>query len=127
MSHQDVQIPPGLYPHMATLYEYNQLHHELRRCSVGVALGSHDLGVATFAAELFHRKLFPLLVFTGANSPTTAGVFPEGEAYRYRQHALELGVPEEAILTETRALNTWQNIEFTRQLLLHHDLHPNQF
>jgi hypothetical protein len=41
----------------------------LRPCSAGIGLGSHDLGVATFAADLYHAGLFPVLVFSGGNSP----------------------------------------------------------
>jgi hypothetical protein len=43
--------------------------HELGSVDVAIGLGSHDLGVAT--AELYHSGLFPTLVFTGGNSPTT--------------------------------------------------------
>jgi uncharacterized SAM-binding protein YcdF (DUF218 family) len=93
------------------------MHHALRPSDVGIGLGSHDLGVATFAAELYHQGIFPLIVFTGANAPTTKERFPRGEALHYREHALELGVPDDAILVEPRATNTGQNIEFTRELL----------
>lgn len=94
--------------------------HAPRACSVAVALGSHDLGVATAAAQLYHRGLFPLLVLTGGNSPTTRGRFPRGEAVHYRDHVLGLGVPAPAVLVEPRAANTGQNITFTRDLLRGH-------
>lgn len=99
------------------IWDYHQLGHELRPVSVGIGLGSHDLGVATFAAGLYRRGLFPRLVFTGANSPTTAARFPRGEAVHYRDHAIELGVPAEAVVVEPRATNTGQNIAYTRELL----------
>ncbi|HEY3562654.1 MAG TPA: YdcF family protein [Kribbella sp.] len=99
------------------IWDYHQLGHELRPVSVGIGLGSHDLGVATFAAGLYRRGLFPRLVFTGANSPTTAARFPRGEAVHYREHAIELGVPAGAIVVEPRATNTGQNIAYTRELL----------
>nr|WP_083269017.1 YdcF family protein [Lentzea guizhouensis] len=91
--------------------------HEPRPADVAIGLGSHDLGVATFAAELYHAGRFPLLVFTGGNSPTTAARFPRGEAVHYREHALALGVPDAAILVEPEAGNTGQNISLTRALL----------
>ncbi|MBI3687506.1 MAG: YdcF family protein [Actinobacteria bacterium] len=86
-------------------------------CSVAIGLGSHDLGVATAAARLYAAGLFPLLVFSGANSATSAPRFPRGEAVHYREHALALGVPAEAILIEPQATNTGQNIAYTRQIL----------
>ncbi|UED88580.1 YdcF family protein [Streptomyces profundus] len=91
--------------------------HRVRACDVAIGLGSHDLGVATFAAELYRAGLFPTLVFSGANSPTTAARFPRGEAVHYRERALELGVPSEAILVEPRAGNTGQNITLSRDVL----------
>jgi uncharacterized SAM-binding protein YcdF (DUF218 family) len=100
-----------------TLWDYHDMRHELRPSDVGIGLGSHDLGVATFAAELFHSGVFPLIVFTGANAPTTVERFPRGEAVHYREHALELGVPDNAILVEPEARNTGENITLTRRLL----------
>lgn len=102
---------------METLWDYHDLHHELRPVDVGIGLGSHDLGVATYTAELYHRGLFPRIVFTGANAPTTIERFPRGEAVHYRDHAVSLGVPAEAISVEPHATNTSQNLTYSRQLL----------
>lgn len=99
------------------LWDFHQLHHRPRSCDVAIGLGSHDLGVAALAAELYRAELFPTLVFTGGNSPTTASRFPRGEAMHYREHAIELGVPDSAILLETEAGNTGQNIAFSREVL----------
>ena len=122
------QAPNGLPHHILedarTLFDFNQLHHELRSCSVGIGLGSHDLGVADVTAALFHRGAFPIIVFTGANAPTTRDRFPGGEADHYRRRAIELGVPPEAILIEPRATNTRENIEFSRQVLADHEVQP---
>jgi uncharacterized SAM-binding protein YcdF (DUF218 family) len=108
----------------ALIWDYHQMGHHVRPCDVAIGLGSHDLGVATHAAELYRAGLFPTVVFTGGNSPTTAARFPRGEAVHYREHALALGVPAEAILLETRAGNTGQNITFSRQVLSDAGLTP---
>jgi uncharacterized SAM-binding protein YcdF (DUF218 family) len=100
-----------------TLWDYHDLHHQPRITDVGIGLGSHDLSVATTTAELYNRGMFPLVVFTGANSPTTAQRFPRGEAVHYREHAIELGVPAEGILIDDAATNTGENITNTRHLL----------
>lgn len=100
-----------------TLWDYHQMGHPLRACDAAIGLGSHDLGVAAFAAELYHRGLFPVVVFSGGNSATTRERFPRGEAVHYRDHALGLGVPDEAILVETQAGNTGENITLSRTLL----------
>ncbi len=99
------------------LWDFHRLHHEPRACSVAVGLGSHDLGVADTAAALYLCGLVPLIVFTGATSPTTQARMPRGEAVHYRERALELGVPSSAVLVEPRARNTGENIRYSRLLL----------
>ncbi|WP_265523004.1 YdcF family protein [Oerskovia flava] len=106
------------------LWDYHQLHHEPRDTDIAIGLGSHDIGVAEHAAELWHEGRFPLIVFSGANAPTTVGVFPRGEAVHYTARARELGVPDDAILTETRATNTGENFTFTRELLDRLEVRP---
>jgi uncharacterized SAM-binding protein YcdF (DUF218 family) len=117
------EIPTAFRADVEILWDYHDMHHTIRPSDVGVGLGSHDLGVATFAAELFQQKMFPRIVFSGANAPTTVERFPRGEAVHYREHAIALGVPAEAILIETKASNTGQNIEFTRNLLSEQGIH----
>ncbi|GAA2541495.1 MULTISPECIES: YdcF family protein [Streptomyces] len=99
------------------VWDYHQMGHAPRPCSVAIGLGSHDLGVADTAVDLYKRGMAPLLVFTGATSPTTRERMPRGEAVHYRERALELGVPSTAILVEPHARNTGENIRFSRKLL----------
>ncbi|MFD7199840.1 YdcF family protein [Streptomyces sp. NPDC059893] len=99
------------------LWDYHQMGHTLRPCSVAIGLGSHDLGVADTAVDLYKRGMAPLLVFTGATSPTTKDRMPRGEAVHYRERALELGVPSSAVLVEANASNTGENIRFSRAVL----------
>ncbi|MBV2354854.1 YdcF family protein [Streptomyces sp. J2-1] len=99
------------------LWDYHQMGHDALPCSVAVGLGSHDLGVADTAVDLYRRGMAPLLVFTGATSPTTRERMPRGEAVHYRERSLELGVPSSAVLVEPRARNTGENIRFSRALL----------
>ncbi|CAO5148293.1 DUF218 domain-containing protein [Frankia sp. AiPs1] len=119
-----VVIPSGLRSAVEVLWDYHDMHHELRPSDVGVGLGSHDLGVATCAADLYQREMFSRIVFTGANAPTTIVRFPRGEAVHYREHALLLGVPDAAILVEPTARNTGENITRTREMLASHGITP---
>ncbi|MGW3430590.1 YdcF family protein [Streptomyces melanosporofaciens] len=99
------------------VWDYHQMHHAPKPCSVAIGLGSHDLGVADTAVSLYQRGMAPLLVFTGATSPTTRERMPRGEAVHYRERALELGVPSSAVLLEPHARNTGENIHFSKMLL----------
>jgi uncharacterized SAM-binding protein YcdF (DUF218 family) len=99
------------------IWDYHQMRHVPKPADVAIGLGSHDLGVASFAAELYFQRLIPAIVFSGANSPTTVARFPNGEAVHYRAHAVELGVPTDMVYVEPRATNTGQNIQYSRDLL----------
>ncbi|GAB3898879.1 YdcF family protein [Kibdelosporangium lantanae] len=110
-------IPPPLRTDVETLWDYHNMRHQPRPVDVGIGLGSHDLGVATHTADLYHQGMFPLIVFSGANAPTTIERFLRGEAVHYREHAIGLGVPAEAIMVETRATNTSENLTHSRNLL----------
>ncbi|MFJ9046852.1 YdcF family protein [Streptomyces sp. NPDC102347] len=99
------------------LWDFQKMGHELRPCSVAIGLGSHDLRVADTTAELYHRGMAPLIVFTGATSRTTRERMPRGEAEHYRERAIELRVPASAIVVEPNARNTGENLRFSRALL----------
>jgi uncharacterized SAM-binding protein YcdF (DUF218 family) len=122
VSTTSVVLPADVVNAVRTLWDYHQMGHELRPVDIAIGLGSHDPGVATCTAELYHRGLFPTIVFTGANAPTTVERFPRGEAVHYREIALELGVPDSAILIETKSTNTAENFTFTREVLAEHHI-----
>ncbi|MCD5353814.1 YdcF family protein [Kineosporia mesophila] len=125
MTTQTAELPHSIRSAVEVLWAYHDLHHALEPTDVGIGLGSHDLGVATCAADLYSAGTFPLIVFTGANAPTTIDRFPRGEAVHYREHALTLGVPDEAIMVEPEARNTGDNITLARKLLQKRGLEPN--
>jgi uncharacterized SAM-binding protein YcdF (DUF218 family) len=114
---QPIVIPDVVRSDVELLWRYHDMQHELRKCDVGVGLGSHDLGVAVIATSLFHGGYYPLVVFSGANAPTTIERFPRGEAVHYREYAMEHGVPPASVLVEPRARNTAENLTFSRRLL----------
>jgi uncharacterized SAM-binding protein YcdF (DUF218 family) len=119
---------PGLTDqqrHQAQLiWDYHQMHHQLRPCDAAIALGSHDFGVPAYGAELFRAGLFSTLVFSGGPNPTAPERFPRGEAVHFREHAVGLGVPAEAILIEPHATNTGQNISLSREVLAEAGMRP---
>ncbi|MEU6045439.1 hypothetical protein [Streptomyces griseus] len=82
------------------LWDYHQMHHEPRPCSVEIGLGSDDLGVADTMVDLYKRSMMPLIVFTGATNPTMRERMLRGETVQYNERALELGMPSSAALAE---------------------------
>ncbi|MGW1883395.1 YdcF family protein [Streptomyces sp. NPDC001970] len=112
-----MNLPDAVMKDAQLLWDYQLMGHSPQPCSVAIGLGSHDLGVADATAELYRQGMAPLIVFTGATSRTTRDRMPRGEAEHYRERAIELRVPSDAILVEPRARNTGENIRFARALL----------
>ncbi|MBE1876615.1 YdcF family protein [Myceligenerans pegani] len=115
---------PSVIRDAQVLWEFHQLPDEHRSTDIAIGLGGHDIGVAEHVADLYRQGWFPLVVFTGANAPTTVDRFPRGEAVHFAERAEALGVPADAILVETKATNTSENFTFTRELLLGRGLDP---
>lgn len=111
------ELPAAIRADVEVLWDFNQMHHELRPGDIGIGLGSHDPSVAIYTAELYHLGFFPLIAFTGANAPTTVERFPRGEAVHFREIAIDLGVPSDAILIETESRTTAENFMLTHKLL----------
>ncbi|MDN5893291.1 MAG: YdcF family protein [Nocardioides sp.] len=105
------------------LWDYHQMDHAPHTTDIAIGLGSHDIGVAEHTADLYHQSRFPLIVFTGANAPTTVEAFPRGEAVHYAERAQQLGVPTQAILIESHATSTGENFTLTRGLLHGRGIH----
>ena len=116
------ELPAAIRADVEVLWDFNNLHHEIRPSDIGIGLGSHDPNVAVYTAELYHQGVFPLIAFTGANAPNTVGRFPRGEAVHFREIAIELGVPSDAILIETESRTTAENFALTHKLLDEHGI-----
>jgi uncharacterized SAM-binding protein YcdF (DUF218 family) len=109
------------------LWDYHHMGHEPEKLDSIFVLGSHDLRVANRGAELYLQGWAPLLIFSGGLGNVTKGVWTEPEADKFAAIALEMGVPQEAILIENRSTNTGENITFTQALLQERGLDPASF
>ncbi|MEH0373677.1 YdcF family protein [Vibrio mimicus] len=106
-----------LYQHIETLWHYLQLHQQPESADVILVLGSNDVRVAEYAAKLYHQGIAPCVLFSGGLGRFTHGVFQHTEAETFAAIAKEAGVPEQAILLETKSTNSGENVRFSHQLL----------
>lgn len=106
------------------VWEYHHLHHVLKPAECLLVLGSHDVRVAMYAADLFLQGYAPLIVFSGGFGNFTQGVFEKPEAELFADIAAKRGVPRENMLIENRSTNTGDNIRLTRALLAEKGLDP---
>ncbi len=109
------------------IYEYHQLNHRPIPADVIVALGTNDLRVAEFSADLFLRGYGSTLLCTGAiahKGDLLATPWEKTEAEMYAEIAERRGVPRDQILLETHATNTAENIRFARDMLAGRGIYP---
>jgi uncharacterized SAM-binding protein YcdF (DUF218 family) len=109
------------------IWNYHQLRHTPIPADVIIALGTNDLRVAEFAADLYHRNFGKILVCTGAvahKDDLLSTSWSRTEAEMYAGVAASRGVPEDHILLETEATNTAENIRFARNLLARQSIQP---
>lgn len=109
------------------IWDYHQLNHQLAPGEIILALGSNDLRVAEYAAELYLQGFAPLLMFSGNVGALTRELFTRPEAEVFADIAERKGVPRPVILTECESTNTGENIRFSRRLLHSRGLDPQSF
>lgn len=110
-----------------TLWDYHHMNHPLEPSDCILVLGSHDLRVAEWAADLYLKGYAPLLIFSGGLGNFTREIWTLPEADQFAEIALKKGVPAPAILIENKSTNTGENILFSRQLLEKNNLFPESF
>lgn len=109
------------------IWDYHHVNHHLEKSDCILVLGSHDTRVAVRAAELWLQGWAPLVIFSGGLGRLTEGMWTETEADKFARIAIEMGVPEDAILIENKSTNTGENILFTQELLKKNGLDPQSF
>ena len=120
-------MPSNVHALATKVWDYHHLNHALSPSDCIFVLGSNDIRVAEYAAKLFLEGYAPYIVFSGGEGELTRGMFKGSEAEAFAEVALDMGVPEGAILLEPQSTNTGENVQFTRALLEMKGLEPESF
>lgn len=102
------------------LWRYHRREDTPRPVDAIVGLGSYELRVADFCAELYRRGIAPTVIFSGGAGNWTAGRLAEPEAVLFAARARALGVPATAIVAETASTNLGENLRLTAALARSH-------
>jgi len=89
-----------------------------------LAAGTYDLRVADHAAKLYLEGCAALIVCSGGFGKVTTRLFNKPEAELFRDHCIELGVPESAVLAESKSTNTGENFRLSHQMLSEMGMEP---
>ena len=92
------------------------MNQPLRKSDVAIAMGSHDVRVAEYAARLVLEGWAPLLICSGGSGRLTNGIWKDSEASRFAAAAVKAGLSADKILLEDRSTNTCENLTFSRAL-----------
>ena len=98
------------------------MNQPLRKSDVVIAMGSHDLRVASYAAQLVLEGWAPLLICSGGFGRLTSDAWQESEAARFTAAAMEKGLSRKKILQEDRSTNTGENLLFSKSLCEKHGI-----
>jgi len=91
--------------------------HPLKKSDVVIAMGSHDLRVAAYAAQLvLDGGWAPFLICSGGFGRLTSGIWQESEAACFAAAAVEKGLSQKKIFQEDRSTNTGENLLFSKAL-----------
>lgn len=99
------------------LWDWHRVIDDLAPCDAIVGLGSHDLRVAAHCAGLLAAGWAPFVLFTGGFGNWTRDAFDRPEALLFRDEAIRLGAPADAVLTETSATNIGENLRLSLPML----------
>ncbi|MDD1793308.1 YdcF family protein [Enterovibrio makurazakiensis] len=110
-------MPSRIYKHLETLWDFHQLGHAPQPSDCIFILCSNDVRVAEYAAALYRQGFAPYVMISGGFGRFTQGQFVKTEAETFADVLLDEGVPESAILLETKATNTGENVTFGYQIM----------
>jgi uncharacterized SAM-binding protein YcdF (DUF218 family) len=100
------------------VWDYLKLGQPLQKADCVIAMGSHDLRVAEYAAQLVLDGWAPLLVCSGGLGRLTENIWHETEARKFARVAEKTGIPINQILIEDKSSNTAENLKFSQALLI---------
>ncbi|MDX0415056.1 hypothetical protein GHK39_32850 [Sinorhizobium medicae] len=102
------------------LWDYNNVPSSVDDADVLIVMGTNDLGVPRYAAELALSRKYNWVVVTGGvhHERSTRGLLFGGtEAEVFRRIMMDAGCPDQLILVENVARNTGANITESKSLL----------
>lgn len=109
------------------IWDFLHTGDEIGKADCIFTMGSNDLRVAERSAELYHMGYADLLIFSGSLGRFTKSNWNKSEAETFAKIALDLGVPEDKIIKESKSTNSGENVVFTRGLIESLGLNLNSF
>ena len=107
-----------------TIWDFLSISEPLEKSDVIFVFGGGNLRVPVHATELFNQGQAPLVLISGNRPQEKKAIFSEPEAIVFAEELKRLGVPQTAILLETQATNTGENVRFGMDKLAERGIVP---
>lgn len=128
MQGKELNLDKKVIDEALIIWDYMQMHHELKPADIIFVLGSRDDRVAKYAAELYHKKYAPKIIVSGGlshkNDLLATKWKEKSEAEHFSSIMIKENVPKEDIILERNATNTGENIKNSYLLLKNAGLMP---
>lgn len=112
------------------VWDYHLLEHKLSKADLIWVLGSNDLRVAEYSAEIFIEGWAPLILYSGGIAHKSDLLKTDwddlSEADKFSQVAIRLGINHDKIILENKSTNTGENIKFGFELLQNRNINPKK-
>lgn len=123
-------VKEDIYALAKKLWDYHHMNQGLEKADCLLVLGSHDLRVAVWGAELFHLGWAPIMIVSGGMAHKgdlleTGWDRPEAEVFC--EAMTDLGVPADRMILEARSTNTGENFRLVKTLLSERGLDFQRF
>jgi len=109
------------------LWDFLCLKNKPEKAECIIGLGSILESVPRKCALLYKRGYGKYIIFTGNCGKGTEGVITKTEAEIFKEKAIQEGVPEDKILIEEAATNTYENFRYSLKVLEENNLHPESY
>ena len=112
-----MSLDPEVRQLLEPLWDYWAVSEPPRATDVIFVFGSRDLALPARAAEFYHEGHARHVLVTGSYGRMTRDVFPKSEALVFKGHLVSAGVPPSAVLTESDASNTLENVRLGMEMM----------
>lgn len=110
------------------LWNYHKMGHVLEEKDILLVLGSHDLRVAEYAADLALKKLAPIAIISGGMAhigDLLETGWQRTEAEEFADIMVSRGISRDHLILEKEARNTGENFKLSLKLLKDKGIHFN--
>ena len=112
---------------LEVLWDYLCLKTKPKKAECIIGLGSILTLIPKKGAELYKKGFGDYMIFSGNCGKGTIGVLNITEAERFRNIAIEEGVPKNKIIMEPEATTTYENYRYIKKVLKEKNLNPRSF